>query len=343
MLALKVGKESAEKAKQWLRSKAILAPETGAERDSLHVYFPALKKLKAPFHAEWVEKKFTPTRRSKTLREALKGKLSPEQMEKLVSAFDVLGSIAIIEVPAELESKEKTIASALMESHPHVRTVLKKASAMEGEFRIREVKWVAGEKNYVANYRENNCLMVFDVRKTYFSTRLGFERQRVAGKVRPKENVLALFAGAGPYALVIAKKQPSCRVKAVELNPDAFKWMAKNIELNKLKNVEAIQGDVRVVLKKMRRWADRVTMPLPHTGEDFLDSVIGATKTGGVIHFYTFGGDKEGVYKRALGFVRSACKRNKVRFRVLEKRVVRPYAPYVFQVVVDFRIGREKK
>ncbi|HLD76207.1 MAG TPA: hypothetical protein VI874_04260, partial [Candidatus Norongarragalinales archaeon] len=128
---------------------------------------------------------------------------------------------------------------------------------------------------------------------------------------------------------------------AVELNPYAAKAMKKNVALNKLQNVTAIQGDVRNVLKKYPEWADRVTMPLPHTGEDFLDSVLDATKNGGIIHFYTFGGQKEGYFRKALQFIRMACKEKGVGFQIAMKRIVRPYAPYVNQVVVDFRINRK--
>jgi len=42
-----------------------------------------------------------------TLRQALEKKLTKKEREKLISSYDVLGSIAIIEIPPELEKKEK--------------------------------------------------------------------------------------------------------------------------------------------------------------------------------------------------------------------------------------------
>ena len=44
------------------------------------------------------------------LREALKGKLTKKEVAHLRAAFDIIGSIAIIEIPDELIKKEKIIA-----------------------------------------------------------------------------------------------------------------------------------------------------------------------------------------------------------------------------------------
>ncbi len=341
MLALKVEKRTAEAAKNFLRQKGVLSRSAGASHDERHVFFPVEKKVPLPFGGTWVKKTFEKVERVRPFETLLKGKLNPVQRAHLVASYDVVGDIAILEIPKEIEKKEKLIAKTVLEANPLVRTVLKKASAMEGKFRVRQLKFLAGKKNFVATYKENGVTLVFDLRKTYFSTRLSFERGRIASLVRPDEKVLALFAGVGPFALVIAKRQPSSHVVAVELNPYAAKAMQENVFLNRLSNVTAIQGDVREVLEKYPAWADRVTMPLPHTGEHFLDSVLYATKNGGVIHFYTFGGQKEGYFRKALRLIRNACREKGLSFEILQKRIVRPYAPYVNQVVVDFRVSRK--
>ncbi|MDP2717140.1 MAG: class I SAM-dependent methyltransferase family protein, partial [Candidatus Micrarchaeota archaeon] len=258
------------------------------------------------------------------------------------ASFDTLGDIAIIQVPDAVKAKAKKMAQALLAENPKIKTVLAKASAMKGEFRIRDLEYLAGKRTYTCEYRESGVTMRFDVRKTYFSTRLSFERHRIAGLVKPRENVLALFAGVGPFALVIAKKQSSAQVVAVELNPYAAKAMAENVTLNKLSNVTAIQGDVRDVVKTYPKWADRVTMPLPHTGHDFLPDAIFATSNNGVIHFYGFGDQRDGVFAKAEAEVRSACKAAGVRHKILDKRIVRPFAPRVYQVVLDVEIRRNE-
>ncbi|MBI4360420.1 class I SAM-dependent methyltransferase family protein [Candidatus Micrarchaeota archaeon] len=340
MLALKVEKKRAQTAKEWLVQKGILASGVKALRDDAYVYFAVTKKTETPFDASFTQKTFEATPTVPSFRKALEDRLGKKLAEAATASFDTIGETAIIEVRDEHKTWAKKIASALLDSNPKIKTVLGKASAMQGEYRVRKLVWLAGKKTFDVTYRESGCVMAFDLRKTYFSTRLSFERGRIASKVKPRENVLALFAGVGPFALVIAKKQPACHVVAIELNPYAAKTMQENVQRNHAQNVTAIQGDVRKVLKDYAQWADRVTMPLPHTGHDFLQDAISATKSGGVIHFYGFGGEKEGVYRNALSSIRRAGQKTKVKCRVLEKRVVRPYAPSVYQVVVDFKVTR---
>lgn len=340
MLALKVKKKLAQTSKEWLVKKGVLASGVKALRDAEFVYFAVTKKTKTPFASSYTKKTFESTPTVPSFRQALKEKFGMKLSQEATASYDTMGDIAVIEIRSGHEKKANAFAHALLKSNPKIKTVLQKASAMQGEYRVRKLKWLAGKKTFAVTYRESDCIMAFDLRKTYFSTRLSFERSRIASKVKPRENVLALFAGVGPFALVIAKKQPKCRVVAIELNPYAAKTMQENVQRNHVGNVNVIQGDVRNVLKKYPTWADRVTMPLPHTGHDFLRDAIAATKSGGVIHFYGFGGEKEGVYKNALEAIQTACQEKGVRYRILEKRVVRPYAPSVYQVVVDFKIKR---
>lgn len=340
MLAIQIRKKDAQAAKEWLVKNGVLAAGVKALRDDDFVYFAVSKKTKTPFKASFTQKTFEETPTVPSFRNALQDRLGKKIAAEATTSFDTIGETAIIEVRREHRALAKKIASALLESNSKIKTVLGKASAMQGEYRVRKLTWLAGKKTFDVTYRESGCVMQFDVRKTYFSTRLSFERARIASKVKPKERVLALFAGVGPFALVIAKKQPRCQVVAIELNPYAAHAMADNVARNRLSNVHAMEGDVRKVLKNYPKWADRVIMPLPHTGFDFLEEAIAATKSGGVIHFYGFGGKKEGVYKNALSAIKNACKKQHVKCRVLEKRIVRPYAPSVFQVVVDFKTTR---
>ena len=48
------------------------------------------------------------------LRQALKGKLNKKEMEVLVTSYDMVGDIAIIDIPIELEKKQKLIGETLL-------------------------------------------------------------------------------------------------------------------------------------------------------------------------------------------------------------------------------------
>jgi tRNA G37 N-methylase Trm5 len=58
---------------------------------------------------------------------------------------------------------------------------------------------------------------------------------------------MVMFAGVGPYAIQIAKKQPKVKeVIAIEINPVAVKYAKENVVLNKVQDkVKVIEGDVR--------------------------------------------------------------------------------------------------
>lgn len=346
MLALKVPFLYAEKAKQFLKARRLFSEGFEFTKDSVHMYFPVKKRVKTPFPAKYCKHDFKARAAGGDLGDVLvrRGIITKAEREKhFISSFDVVGDIAVLEIMPELEEKERKIAGVLLELHPNVKVVAKKASATKGRFRIRRLKVIAGEKRLTALYRENGCRFKVDLRNIFFSSRLAFERLRVAKLVKPKENVLVLFSGAGFYAVVAAKLQPKVgKVVGIELNPAAVVQMKENIALNKVENkVESIEGGVNMVLKRPRfkRWADRVVMPLPHHAHEFLDAALSAARKGCTVHFYYIpDAEDSNAIKMAREKIRAACTKNKRRFRVLASRVVKSYAPHVDQVVVDFKL-----
>ncbi|MEW6295650.1 MAG: class I SAM-dependent methyltransferase family protein [Candidatus Diapherotrites archaeon] len=276
----------------------------------------------------------------RNLKEALEGKLSHKEKAFLVSSFDQVGNIAVIEVPQELNKKQKIIGEALLKVNKSIKTVCKIAGAHKGKYRIQPLKIIAGKKNFIAEYREAGCLFRFDLRKVFFSPRLAGERLRIARLIQPNEIIGAFFAGVGPYPIVFARNSPMKKAFAVELNPIAVKYLKENIALNKCaEKIEAIKGDVKkIASKKLKGKCDRIVMPLPHRGEDFLDSAFTALKPeGGIIHFYQVV-PRDDPYKNALQRISETAKKFKKIFSVLYKKEVRPFSASRIQVVMDFKV-----
>jgi len=303
------------------------------------------RKFKLPLEFKVVSAAFKPSSKPPSLKEILAREgFSKKQLEALVSSFDSIGDIAVIQIPEELLARKKTIAEAVGESNPRFKVVARQTGALEGEYRTMPLEILAGEKRTETVYRESGCSFRLDVAKVFFSPRLSHERERIAAQVRGGENVLALFAGVGPYPIMIAKKQPKAKVAAIELNPVAVKYMQENIAANKVR-VELVEGDVnRVIPEKFGKWADRITMPLPHTGEDFLPAALAGARKGCIIHFYGFGETRDkrtraprDPAKPVVEKVLAACKKEGRKCRIVSTRVVRPYAPFVVQVAVDFK------
>ncbi len=177
--------------------------------------------------------------------------LSAEELKEVKTAQDVLGNIAVIEIPENLILKEKEIAEALLKTNKHVKTVLKKAGEHDGIFRTQKMQWLAGENTKESIYLENNAKIKINVEEVYFSPRLSTERKRIAGQVKPGEEVLVMFSGAAPYPCVLSKNTDAKRIIGIELNPVGHKYGIENLKLNKIHNVSLINGDVNSVLPKM--------------------------------------------------------------------------------------------
>jgi len=269
------------------------------------------------------------------LKTALKGKLSKKELDNLVRSYDIIGDIAIIEIPEVLEKKEKLIASTLLEMVKPVKVVVRKVGGHKGQLRLQKFKILAGERRKKALYKENGVRMKIHIEKVYFSTRFGTERLRIAKQIKKGEDVLVMFSGAAPFLLVFAKNSEARKIVGVELNKEGHKMGEENVRLNKFKHIELYCGDVRVVVPKLKKRFDRVCMPLPKGGEDYLDIALGAVKKGGIVHFYDFLG--EDAFGEAKKKVKEACKKAKKSCKILGLTKCGQQSPRVWRICVDFR------
>jgi tRNA (guanine37-N1)-methyltransferase len=338
VLCIKVRRKDAEGIRRKLEAVDVLDINYIPKRDEKFVYFAVKKRLKNfTFAEKKLEKK---EKKYHSIKEYLEEILSKKEMDKLIASFDVIGSVAILEIPNELEKKEKEIAKALMLVHGNVKTVLKKVGARTGVYRLRKLKVIAGDRNTETTYKENDCIFKLDVAKVYFSPRLGFERRRIASLVRPNETILAFFAGVGPFPIVIAKFQPKTKIYAIELNPHAFHYLKENIRLNNMDGaITPIKGDVRkIVPRKFKNFADRILMPLPKGGEGFLKYSFIAARKNCVVHFYSFASAKH-PFEEKIKKIEGVANDSGRKIEVVGKRIVRPYSPGVVQVVIDFKVN----
>jgi len=269
----------------------------------------------------------------------LKGKLTKRELKKLNTSLDILGEVAIIEIPEELSKKSKLIGKAVLKANPQLRAVFKKASPVRGEYRVRALKRIAGKGGTLTTYRENNCVFKFDIAKVFFTPRMSFERLRVAKQVKKNEVVLDMFAGVGPFSISIAKIQPKIKmIYAIDSNPDAVKYLLESAAMNKISHkIIAYTGDARAVVQTyLSGVADRVIMNLPLTEEDFFPSALEALDKKGILHFYTFAKKESEVRAK----IKNSLK-NKAKFKILSIRKVRQYAPRVWNFAADIEITRK--
>ncbi len=256
----------------------------------------------------------------------------------LPGSFDVIGNIAILKFGRDVKKGEKVkVARELMSEHKNITTVVEKSDKIKGRLRNAKTDYLAGKNTKEAFYKENGCVFRFDIDETYFSPRLSNERNEVAKQVKKNESVLVLFAGVGPFSIVIAKMARPKEVYSVELNKKASKYAEKNVLLNKLSNVRVIQGDAKRVCDKLSKEKikfDRVVMPRPQLKDSFLEEVLKVIKKDGMINYYGFSDSEDEI----LDTVMDEAKKAKKKIRIIKIKKAGDIGPYRFRWRVDLRV-----
>jgi tRNA (guanine37-N1)-methyltransferase len=270
------------------------------------------------------------------LSEVLVDALTKEELELLPRAYDLIGDIAVIEIPEELSKHKEIIGRAFLGIHKNFRTVLSKRGAISGQTRIREYDVLAGEGKTDTIHVEYGCRIAVDLSAAYFSPRLLEEHHQVAGQVSEGELIVDMFTGVGPFALHIARERQS-HVVAIDINPHAIDLLKQSMTMNRL------VGTIEPVVAHAGSYTsshfdhnvDRIIMNHPSGAHEFIDSACHALRSGGVLHFYEFiGGDspEDDVTKRITDLLRINGREVKEIQRI---RRVRDSAPYEYQMVVD--------
>jgi len=252
-------------------------------------------------------------------------------------AYDIIGnkekSVALLGVNVK---NPKKLAKEIMKRHKSVKSVLQKLSERKDTFRLYPCKLLAGNKNTEVLHKEYGFLLKLDPQKAYFSPRESTERQRIAEMVKPREVVLVMFSGIAPYPIAIAKKQTLVsKIYAVELNPAAHKYALENIKLNHVeKKIFPILKDVRDA-KEIGK-VNRIIMPLVEKAIDYLDVAFNHSKRGTIIHLY--GLSKEAKSKDLEERIKKIAKKCKIKYKIVGRQDVLPYAPRISKVRLDIKI-----
>jgi tRNA (guanine37-N1)-methyltransferase len=256
-------------------------------------------------------------------------------------AFDIVGDIVIIDIPPQLKPYQNLIGEAILQTHRNIKTILAKAGNISGTYRIRDYTFIAGDHKTQTVHREFGCSYHVDVAKAYFSPRLSHEHERVASLVQAGEVVADLFAGVGPFSVLIGKRCSEAKVYAVDLNPDAVDLLKINVRVNRVDNrVFPFLADAREIAKgKLKGAADRVIMNLPETSIEFVDAACNAIKpTGGVVHFYGFVRQPDTAENLKQRFSKAVEENGRSVETFLYSRAVRETAPFESQIVLDAKV-----
>ena len=273
-----------------------------------------------------------------SLKKVLENKLSEEELSKLRRSFEIIGDIVIVDIPDEILRVKDEIINGILLKHKHIKSILRKVGEVDGEFRIAKYEVIYGSETETI-VKEHGARLLVDPTKVYYSVKLSGERERVVKLIQPGENVLVMFAGIGPYPILIARLSNPSNVIGIELNPEAIKYFKKNIRLNKVdEKVKVLEGDVKKILPELNEKFDRILMPAPNTAEEFVSSIRGKIKECGWVHYYTFAGVEEEKDGSLLLKVSNLFKENGMVVEVQNIRKCGHFAPYVYRYVLDLKV-----
>ncbi len=223
---------------------------------------------------------------ARLLQEKLEAILPPSQARALSTGIDVIGDIAIVKLDAAVKGLGALVGEAILRSMKNVRVVFDQEGGLEGDFRLRTLKHLAGERRTLTTHRENGLRFIVDVEKCYFSPRLSTERLRIAEAAEQGELVLNMFAGVGPFSNLLSRRR-GAMVHSNELNPAAFELHCRNNKLNKVENLtKMLQVDAMKLPEVVDVKFDRVLMPHPSQSNRFLLTASQMVRPGGRVHYY---------------------------------------------------------
>ncbi|MFW2368547.1 MAG: class I SAM-dependent methyltransferase [Desulforhopalus sp.] len=272
------------------------------------------------------------------LKDLLKDALSDEELDQLVQSFDLVGDIAITQSPAELSHRQKLIGEAILATNKRIKVVARRDGFYQGDYRTIPLAIIAGEDRKETEHVEFGVRLQLNPELVYFSVRSSTERKRIAGLVKPGEDILVMFSGIAPYPLIINKFSQARSIVGIESNPVAHNYGTRNLLLNKVKDsVELFCGDVTEVVPEIDRQFQRIIMPLPTASKDYLPVALEFLSPGGTIHFYDF--QPVGSFSASLDTVNQLCRDSGRRVLSSSPVVCGHTSPGISRVCLDTMIG----
>lgn len=335
--ALIVPREEAERTRRALLVAGLLRTDLRVRREGDRVALPIVGHDRPLPSGESGEREFEPLAGggAKDYRELVD--LPAEERRLLPRAFDVVGEIVLLRLPAALEPRASEIGSALLRFVPGARLV-GVDHGVKGPARRRALARIAGDGPFRTVHRENGLDLAVDLEAAYFSPRLAREHARVAGQVRDGEAVADLCCGVGPFALTIARDRRAGSIVAVDLNPAAIELLRRSAAARPHATpIETVVDDVGAYVGRSGAF-DRVVLNLPHDGIKYLPQLATHVRPGGTVHYYEVT-PRRAVADRGEELVRTMGGPD--RWVVALSRVVHPYSPR--DDLVSFDLARRDR
>ena len=338
-LAIQVPFKKAEQVRKYLAEKDLLRTDLQIRRDKTAVCIP-VKTIPDSLDMKGVniiEKEFIHYEKQlKMYKEVLS--LPKTLQDELPTSFDIVGDIILIKIPKTLKTYKNEIGAALLTTHRNIRVVCS-IDAVQGPLRTRNLEIIAGEHRTTTTHREYGLTFDVDVQNTYFSPRLGSERNHIASLVQPGEIVIDLFAGVAPFSIMIARYAKPKMTYALDKNKVAVNYAKENTRKNKvLDRVEILCADARDaprIFQEKQVKADRIIMNLPLSAHLFFSSALRIAAPACTIHYYSI--LREEKVEERIGYLREIASERNMVLSSVERRKIKSYAPREFYMGMDIQ------
>jgi tRNA wybutosine-synthesizing protein 2 len=239
----------------------------------------------------------------------------------------VIGDILVIK--GDIENPEKLLET------PGVNRIVK-LGRISGLKREPDVEMIIGEGTETI-HRENKCSFKLDISRIMWSKGNTTERKRMSTIAKQGETIVDMFAGIGYFSIPMAVHSKPRKIYSIEINPISYGYLCENVHLNKVEGIlEPILGDCREIAP--RGIADRVLMGYIGNTNEYLDVAMDVLKEGGIIHYHESVPDKLKFTRPVDRINEAAIAADREMVEIVNKRIIKPYSPGVYHVVVDAKI-----
>ncbi|MFB6168563.1 MAG: class I SAM-dependent methyltransferase family protein [Haloferacaceae archaeon] len=322
---VRVARTEGEATRERLAAADLLDRDHQITVEDGRIYLPVTDPDAVPDEFEVVEHPVERRRRQE----------APADLLGWEPTYERVGDVVVLDESDP--ERARAAADAVMDSDVPAKTVVNRASKVEGEFRVREFDVLAGDGTETV-HREYGHEFLLDLAAVYFSPRLATERRRVVEQVREGDHVVDMFAGVGPFAVPAASR--GATALAVDKNPVAVRYCRENARRNDVEDrLEVVEADAREVARERPDTADRLIMNLPHSASEFLDAAVTLAADDCVVHLYDIQHEDD-PFGPAVAAAEAAVAGTDYEADVAGERVVRSYAPHEVNVRVDLRVRR---
>ncbi len=206
-----------------------------------------------------------------------------------------------------------------------LKSVYKFTGGVEGTYRTPSVRLIAG-KGGETTHIENGIRFIFDPEKIMFSPGNVNERVLTSSVKLPGGRVLDLFCGIGYFTLPLAKYSGASEVVAVDINPEAIRYLELSARANHLDQlVKPVNADSFKL--KLDEKFDLIMLG-NFRALGLLDRALEMASNGGklVLHHLVSKSDLASYLKQILKTAESAG----YKVEIAESHAVKSYSPNVW-------------